>query len=63
MNSGAISFLQLVTQNSIRISSGYLFSDPFSTRENGDGITGYGVSRHGIQKDFCIKSNIPKGNY
>jgi hypothetical protein len=29
------------------------------------GITGYGVSSPGIQnyKDFCIKINIPKGNY
>ena len=29
------------------------------------GITGYGVSRPGIQnkKDFCIKINIPKENY
>jgi hypothetical protein len=31
----------------------------------GYGITGYGVSSPGIQnyKDFCIKINIPKGNY
>ena len=29
------------------------------------GITDYGVSRPGIQnwKDFCMKINIPKGNY
>jgi hypothetical protein len=29
------------------------------------GITGYGVSRPGIQnlKDFCIKINTYKGNY
>ena len=29
------------------------------------GITGYGVSRPGIQnrKGFCIKINLPKGNY
>ena len=29
------------------------------------GITGYGVLRPGIQnkKGFCIKINLPKGNY
>ena len=29
------------------------------------GISGYGVSRPGIQnkKGFCIKINLPKGNY
>jgi hypothetical protein len=31
----------------------------------GYGITGYGVSRPGIQnrKGFCIKINLPKVNY
>ena len=32
---------------------------------SGYGISGYGVSRPGIQnkKGFCIKINLPKGNY